>query len=165
MAIQYAKAMGMRVVAVDVGKEKLDYCKSLGADMVVDGKMSTEPGALTPAQQVHNCTNGGCHGVLCLATQRAAFNQSIEMTRRNGTVVAVGLPTGSFDIPVLDFVLRGITVRGSIVGTRSDAAEALDFAARGLVKCQVEKVKLENANEVVDRVRKNKVEGRLVFEF
>lgn len=165
MAIQYAKAMGMQVVAVDVGQEKLDYCKSLGADFVVDGKQSSEAGSPTPAELVHQCTHGGCHGVLCLATQKAAFTASMAMTRRNGTMVCVGLPAGTFEVPVVDMVLGGLTIRGSIVGTRQDAAEALDFAARGLVKCQVEKAQLKDVNAVLQRVRQNKVEGRIVFEF
>jgi propanol-preferring alcohol dehydrogenase len=165
LAIQYAKAMGMQVVAVDVGKEKLDYCKSLGADFCVDAKPSTVAGALTPAQLVHKCSHGGCHGVLCLATQKAAFKDSIAFTRRHGTMVCVGLPSGNFEVPLLDVVLGGITIRGSIVGTRQDAAEALDFAARGLVKCKVEKAKLDDVVNVLQRVRQNKVEGRIVFEF
>lgn len=165
LAIQYAKAMGMQVVAVDQGQEKLDYCKSLGADFAVDARQSTVPGSLTPAQLVHECSRGGCHGVLCLATQKAAFANSIAMTRRNGTMVCVGLPSGTFEVPVVDIVLGGITIRGSIVGTRQDAAEALDFGARGLVKCNVEKAKLDDVTEVLQRVRDNKVEGRIVFEF
>jgi hypothetical protein len=46
-------------------------------------------------------------------------------------VVLVGLPKGDMPLNILDIVMRGITVRGSIVGTREDLAQALDFAARG----------------------------------
>lgn len=163
VAIQYAKAMGMKVVAVDVGKDRLDYCKSLGADFAVDAIQV--PGSPSPVELVRQCTHGGCHGVLCLATQKAAFANSLAMTRRNGTMVAVGLPSGTFEVDVVSLVLGGVTIRGSIVGTRQDAAEALDFAARGLVTCKVEKAKIENVTEVLQRVRKNTVEGRIVFEF
>jgi len=161
LAIQYAKAMGLRVIALDVGREKLDYCKSLGADRCIDSKESSQ----TISQLVQDFTSGGCHGVLCLAPQKAAFDQSILLCRRRGTIVCVGLPSGSFEIPVIDTVLRGITVRGSIVGTRQDNIEALEFAARGLVKCDIEKASLDDVNKVIDRVRKCQVKGRIVFEF
>ena len=36
LAIQYAKAMGLQVLALDVGQDKLDFCKGLGADEAVN---------------------------------------------------------------------------------------------------------------------------------
>ncbi len=116
-------------------------------------------------QQIARVTGGGAHGIVCLATQKAAFASAIDMARRNGTVVCVGLPAGTFDVPIFDVVLKGLTIRGSIVGSRADAAEALDFAARGLVKCNVETAELKDINKVITRLRANKVEGRIVLKF
>ncbi len=163
LGIQYAKALGLRVVAIDVGKEKLDYCKQLGAEFVVDGASKNAAGE-TALEQIERITNGGVHGVVCLATQKAAFASAINMTRRNGTIVCVGLPAGTFEVPIFDVVLKGLTIRGSIVGTRQDAAEALDFAARGLVKCSVETAKLADVNSVMTKLRSNKVSGRIVLK-
>jgi len=159
LAIQYAKAMGMVVGAVDVGADKLEYCKACGADFCVDGS------AKDAAQQVNDITGGGSHGVLVLATSPAIFQAAMQMTRRRGTMVAVGLPPGTFPTPIFEMVLKRVTVRGSIVGTRQDLVETLDIAARGLIKASVETDKLENINAIFDKLRGSKVEGRIVLDF
>lgn len=61
---------------------------------------------------------GGAQGVLVLATQSSAFKAAVEMCRPRGTVVCIGLPSGSFDCPILDVVMKRLTIRGSLVGTR-----------------------------------------------
>jgi propanol-preferring alcohol dehydrogenase len=79
--------------------------------------------------------------------------------------VLVGLPSGTFDTPIFEVVLKRITIRGSIVGTRQDMTEALDFAERGLVKCSVEVDKLENVNTVFEKLKNSKINGRVVIRF
>ena len=159
VAIQYAKAMGLHVAALDVGQEKLALACSLGADLVVDASL---PDA---AEQVIGQTGGGAHGVLVTAVSPAAFSQAIAMTRRRGTVSLVGLPPGSFPTPIFDVVLKRITVRGSIVGTRRDLAEALAFAAEGKVKAHIHKRPLESINEVFADLKWGRVDGRIVIPF
>lgn len=104
LAIQYATAMGMRVIALDKGAEKLNYCKSLGAEFAID---VTDVNAVEQVHKVSEC-NGvtGSHGITCFATNPAAFKMSIDVARRKGVVVAVGLPAGSFPCPVFDVVLK-----------------------------------------------------------
>mmetsp|Transcript_2081 Transcript_2081/g.2166 ORF Transcript_2081/g.2166 Transcript_2081/m.2166 type:complete len:408 (+) Transcript_2081:70-1293(+) len=159
LAIQYAKALGMVVGAVDVGADKLEYCRSLGADFCVD---ATDKDC---AEQVTQITGGGSHGVLVLATSAGAFDAAVHMARRKGTLVSVGLPPGSFPTPIFEIVLKRVTLRGSIVGTRQDLVETLDFAARGLIKASVETDNLENINHIFDKLRASQVEGRIVLDF
>jgi propanol-preferring alcohol dehydrogenase len=125
LAIQYAKAMGLRVIAIDVGDDKMKYCMGLGAEFAVD---ASKPDA---AAQVMKYTKGGSHVVCCFATNPKAFKLSIDVSRRLGTVVAVGLPAGDFSCPVFDIVLKRVTICGSIVGDRQDMKEAISFASRG----------------------------------
>ena len=61
-------------------------------------------------------------------------------------------------------VLNGITVRGSIVGTRLDLQESIDFAAQGKVKATIHTAKLEDINDVFARMRKGQIEGRIVLD-
>ena len=65
------------------------------------------------------------------------------MVRRKGTVGLVGLPPGEFPTPIFDVVLKRITLRGSIVGTRRDLDEAIAFATEGKVKAEITKAPLE----------------------
>ncbi len=86
------------------------------------------------------------------------------MLRRGGTLVLNGLPPGDFPLPIFSTVLNGITIRGSIVGTRSDLQEALDFAAEGKVKATVATDTLDNINDVFQRMIDGKIEGRIVLD-
>ncbi|MCP1363797.1 zinc-binding dehydrogenase, partial [Halomonas sp. BBD48] len=93
-----------------------------------------------------------------------AFGQSLGMVRRGGTVSLNGLPPGDFPLPIFDMVLNGITVRGSIVGTRQDLQEALDFAGEGKVKATVSSEPLENINDIFSRLDQGRIEGRVVLD-
>lgn len=127
IAIQYAKAMGLHVAALDVTEEKLALARTLGADIAINAK-STDAAA-----QIVKLTGGGAHGVLVTAVSPPAFTQALHMVRRRGTISLVGLPPGDFPTPIFDVVLKRITLRGSIVGTRQDLAEAVHLPPRA--KC------------------------------
>jgi alcohol dehydrogenase, propanol-preferring len=158
MAVQYAKAMGLHVAAVDVDDRKLDLARRLGAAVAVNAR-STDPVAYLKKEI------GGAHGVLVTAPSPKAFEQALGMARRGGTVALNGLPTGSFPLSIVDMVVNGITLRGSIVGTRLDLREALAFAGDGAVKAIVQTARLENINDVFERMEAGQIEGRVVLDF
>jgi len=158
VAVQYATAMGLRVAAVDVADDKLALARRHGAEVVVNA-LHTDPGEEILRQ------TGGAHGVLVTAVHPAAFGQAIHMTRRGGTIVFNGLPAGDFPASIFEIVLKGLTVRGSIVGTRQDMAEALDFYARGLIKPTVTTRELGEINAVFDEMKHGKIDGRVVIQY
>jgi len=157
LAVQYAKAMGLHVAAIDIAEDKLALARKLGADITVNAKQ-TDPGAFLKKE------TGGMHGVLVTAVSPIAFKQGISVLRRKGTISLNGLPPGSFDLPIFETVLNRYTVRGSIVGTRKDMQEAIAFAVEGKVKATVHAAKLENINTVFDEMKKGEIEGRYVLE-
>jgi propanol-preferring alcohol dehydrogenase len=157
MAVQYAKAMGMNVAAVDIDDAKLDLARRLGAQVTVNAR------ELDPARYLKEQI-GGAHGALVTAVSPRAFEQAMGMTRRGGTIVLNGLPPGDFPLSIFDMVLNGTTVRGSIVGTRQDLQEALDFASEGKVKATVATEQLEHINAVFEQMRAGKIEGRIVID-
>ena len=157
VAIQYAKAMGLNVVALDVADDKLALARRLGADLTVDAR---SPDVV---ETVRRETGGGAHGVLVTAVSPPAFQLAIACARRRGTVSLVGLPPGDFPTPIFDVVLKRITVRGSIVGTRRDLAEAIAFAADGKVKATVTARPLSEVNAVLDDLRAGRIEGRVAL--
>jgi propanol-preferring alcohol dehydrogenase len=157
VAVQYARAMGLNVAAVDVDDAKLDLARRLGASVTVNAMTSNDPAADIKAQ-----TDGGAQGVLVTAVSPKAFEQAVNMTARGGTVSLNGLPPGDFPLSIFDMVLNGTTVRGSIVGTRLDLQEALQFAADGKVKATVSVEPLENINDIFQRMHKGQIEGRIV---
>jgi|HubBroStandDraft_6_1064221.scaffolds.fasta_scaffold139339_2 propanol-preferring alcohol dehydrogenase len=158
VAIQYAKAMGLHVAAVDLGPEKMTLARKLGAEITIDAKTQD------PAKEIQKQI-GGAHGVLVTAVSPIAFKQAVGMLRRGGTCVLNGLPPGDFPVSIFDVVLNGYTIRGSIVGTRLDLEEALSFAAEGKVKATIETLPLSSINEVFTRLKKGQVNGRVVLDF
>ena len=158
VAVQYAKAMGLNVVAVDVDDAKLELAKRLGASLGVNARKAD------PAAFVKNEVDGA-QGVLVTAVSPKAFEQAMGMLRRGGTVSLVGLPPGDFPLSIFNTVLNGITVRGSIVGTRLDLQEALDFAGQGKVKATVASERLESINDIFSRMRAGDIQGRVVIDF
>ncbi|NKQ09668.1 alcohol dehydrogenase AdhP [Pseudomonas sp. SST3] len=156
VAVQYAKAMGLHVVAVDVDDAKLELAKTLGASLTINARRE-DPVAIVQRDI------GGAHGVLVTAVSNSAFGQAIGMARRHGTVALVGLPPGDFPTPIFDVVLKAISITGSIVGTRADLQEALDFAAEGLVKATIHAGKLDDINQIFDQMRAGTIEGRIVL--
>jgi propanol-preferring alcohol dehydrogenase len=155
--VQYAKAMGLHVAALDIAAEKLALARSSGAEVTVNAK---SPDA---AEQIVKQTGGGAHGVLVTAVSPAAFAQALKLVRRKGTVSLVGLPPGEFRTPIFDVVLNRITIRGSIVGGREDLAEAIGFAAEGKVRAEIHKTKLDNINQVFSDLKAGKIDGRAVL--
>lgn len=157
LAVQYAKAMGMNVAAVDVDDSKLALASRLGATVTVNARQQDPATCLK--KEI-----GGAHGALVTAVSPIAFQQAIGMTRRGGTIALNGLPPGNFELSIFDMVLDGTTVRGSIVGTRLDLQEALNFAGEGKVHATIATEPLENINDIFARMHAGKIEGRIVID-
>ena len=156
LAVQYAKAMGFHVIAVDIAEDKLTLAAASGADHTINAATTD---AAAEIQQ-----GGGVEGVLVTAVSRSSFAQAVAMLGRGGTMSLVGLPPGGFELPIFEVVLMRKTIRGSIVGTRNDLAEALAFAAEGRVAAHVTTDRLDNINAIFDRMEQGQIEGRVVME-
>ena len=155
-AVQYAKAMGFHVIGVDIDDAKLALATRLGADMVVNARTQD------PIKEVQRAIRGA-HGVLVTAVSRSAFSQALGMLHKRGTMALVGLPPGDFALPIFDVVLNAKTVRGSIVGTRKDLQEALEFAGEGKVRVTCREGKLDDINAIFERMKLGDIEGRIVM--
>lgn len=160
LAIQYAKAMGYRVLAIDGGEEKGEFCKSLGAEYFADFTKSKDL-----VEEIKTATEGGPHGAINVSVSEFAIRQSCEYVRSCGTVVLVGLPAEAKVVaPVFDAVVKSISIKGSYVGNRADSAEAIDFFARGLVKCPIKIVGLSELPKVFELLKAGQVLGRYVVD-
>lgn len=158
VAIQYARAMGFKIVALDVAAEKLALARETGADVAIDARSPTAVADVLAA------TGGGAHGILVTAVSPPAFSQALQMVRRKGVVALVGLPPGDFATPIFDVVLKRITLRGSIVGTRRDLDEAIAFAADGKVKAEITRAPLSDINAIFAKLKAGEISGRMVLD-
>jgi len=163
LATQYAKAMGLRVIAIDAGDDKKKMClETLGAETFID--FSTSKNVVN---DVEAATPGGlgAHTVLLLAVSEKPFQQAAEYVRPRGTVVAIGLPAGAYlKAPVFETVVKMITIKGSYVGNRKDTAEAIEFYRRGVIKAPFKVAGLSELQKVFDMMSKNQIAGRYVLD-
>jgi alcohol dehydrogenase, propanol-preferring len=160
LAVQYAAIVGGTVIAVDVDETKLEMARELGASHVINaGK--TDPVAAIEAL-------GGCDVAIVLAVIPHVFESAFASLRRGGRLVCVGLPPesdGPMALPIFPTVLKGISVIGSIVGTRQDLTEVFALHALGRTRVVAESRKLDKVNEAIDDVLSGRATARLVFEF
>lgn len=157
MAIQYAVAMGFRVIAVTGTEAKRQRALAYGAELVVNYRDGD------PGEAVQDLV-GGAQAALVTAVSEKTFPQALSMLRRGGTVSLVGLPPGDFPLSIFDTVLRGLTVRGSIVGTRLDMLEAVDFFSRGVVSTTFERQPMDAINDIFTRMTTGAIDGRVVLD-
>ncbi|WP_433495755.1 zinc-dependent alcohol dehydrogenase [Micromonospora sp. CA-248089] len=157
LAQQYAQIFGAETVAVDVTAEKLDLATSLGAAHTVDAA-TTDPVERITAL-------GGVDVAIVLAASPRVIEQAHLSLRRGGRLVLVSLPAdNAITLPVFETVLKGITVLGSIVGTRADLAEVFALHAAGRTRVVYETRKLDDINDAVDDVLAGRVAARLVLQ-
>ncbi|CCH45361.1 Alcohol dehydrogenase [Wickerhamomyces ciferrii] len=160
LAIQYAKALGLRVLAIDGGEEKGELVKSLGAEVFIDFTKSKDI-----VKDIIDATNGGPHGVINVSVSEKAIEQSTEYVRPCGTVVLVGLPAGAVaKAQVFGAVVKSVSIKGSYVGNRADTREAIDFFERGLVKAPIKVVGLSELPKIYDLMQQGKILGRYVVD-
>lgn len=162
LAQQYAKAMGLRVIAIDAGEDKKAMCEELGAEVYIDFTKTKDL-----ADDVRAATPDGLgpHAVLVLAASEKPFVQAPSYVRSRGTIVAIGMPPNAYlKAPILSTVMRMISIKGSYVGSRLDGAEAIDFFARGLIKVPFKTMPLKELGRVYELMEQEKVAGRYVLE-
>lgn len=156
-AVQVARTMGARVVAVDVAASKLELAGNLGAEIAIDASREK------PSEIIRRL--GGAHVVVNFVCSQETITQGFGALRRAGTLVLVGLPPGDFTLPIRGSVAKGIRVLTSAVGTRQDLREVLALAAAGKIKTVGESLRLEDINGAFERMRAGTISGRLVVEF
>ena len=156
LAVQYARIAGGRVVAVDLQDEKLALAQELGAEFTVNAAKED------PIEAIQRL--GGADQAIALAVSPRAFEQAYGSLRRGGKLVFVGLPAdNTIELPIFETVLNGITVVGSIVGTRVDLREVFELHAAGLTRVITEVRSLSSVNEAIDDVEAGRVPARVVF--
>ncbi len=156
LAVQMAASVGAEVIAVDVSEEKLALARSLGASMALDAK---DKQALQSIRKT-----GGAHIAAVTSASVAAYDAAIKCLRHAGTLCVIGLPAEPLRFPATMLVGSELRILGSSVGTRADIRAVLELAAAGKLHCRTETASLSQINEVLDKMRKGAITGRIVLQ-
>ncbi|KAJ6012040.1 hypothetical protein N7522_002395 [Penicillium canescens] len=159
MGIQIAARKGLKVIAIDSGEKKKRLCVSLGATEFLDFR------EVDIVQAVKTITGFGVHAVICTANGERAYEQSMQMLRPLGTLVCVGIPNQPFKLPAtpLDMIVKGLTIVGNSAGTAEEMDELLAMAVAGDVKAHIDVFGLDEINDVLDRLERSEIDGRVVL--
>jgi len=156
--VQIANAFGYRVVGVDVGEERLEFVRSLGAERVVSADEAAE---------VVLAEYGGVDAVLVFAARLAGFDLGLNLLRPGGLFVAVGIPPsseGNLQLHPWLLFLKDPTIIYSAVGTVQDMRELVALAAAGRVSTHVSRVgTLSDLPTIFDELEAGAYLGRAVI--
>ena len=168
LAVQYAKAMGLRVLGIDGGEGKKELFTKCGGDVFIDfTKYSRDQnGNDKMINDIKIATNGlGPHGVINVSVSESAISQSCSYVRSTGKIVLVGMPSGAIcKSDVFQHVVKTLQIKGSYVGNRADTREALEFFNDGKVKSPIKVVGLSKLPEIYELMEQGKILGRYVVD-
>jgi D-arabinose 1-dehydrogenase-like Zn-dependent alcohol dehydrogenase len=156
LALQYAKSMGHKVVAITGSEDKRDLARELGADEV----LVVEENAGRELREM-----GGVDIVLSASNSMKQNSQVIEGLRPEGRLISMAAGREHIVIEPRSLFKGQLTVKGSTQNKREDLVLALDLVARKKVKPMLELYKLEEINKVLERLLQGKVRFRAVFEY
>ncbi len=158
LALQYARVLGARVIAVDVEDAKLELASELGADYAINARTDDPVKAIAEL--------GGADVAVATAAAERSFEQAYASLRRGGRLACVALPADdTMTFSIFDTVLGGKSIIGSIVGTRNDLADVFALHAAGRTRVIAEPRQLADVNACFDEVLAGRVPARLVFTF
>jgi propanol-preferring alcohol dehydrogenase len=143
LALQIGRHQGLRVAVADPSEEKMELARAAGAEG--DARGVDAAIVLTPA--------------------KAAIPQAFKSLRRNGTLVLVGLAVTTYELPLVETVLKGITIRGSYLGSRADLAAVFGLARDGVVRPHVHAHSIEEVPDLLGQMGRGEIAGRAVIGF
>lgn len=155
LAIQIGCGLGAEVTAIDISDEKLALAKSLGASHTLN---AASPDAVKELRE-----KGGVHVAIVTSAAKAAYNMAFYSLRPTGTLLVVGLPAEDICFPPIMMAAAEVRIQATAVGTRDDLREVLAMAAAGKVRCQVTSRPLDQANQVLEDLRRGRIAGRVVL--
>jgi propanol-preferring alcohol dehydrogenase len=166
LAVQYAKAMGLRVLGIDGGNDKKELFHKCNGDVFIDFTAYPRDQPEKMIEDIKAATNGlGPHGVINVSVSEAAISQSCSYVRSTGRVVLVGMPSGAVcKSDVFQHVVKSLQIKGSYVGNRADTREALQFFADGAVRSPIKVVGLSKLPEIYELMEQGKILGRYVVD-
>ncbi len=160
MAVQIAKAISnARIAIVDIDDKKLAEAKRLGADEVINSA------AGDPVKGIKDITNNlGAEAVIDFVNNAKTAPNSLNMLRKRGKLVMVGLFGGSLELNLPLIPLRAFTLTGAYTGKYADLVEMVELARMNKIQSVVSrKFTLDQANHALEELKAGRIIGRAVI--
>jgi alcohol dehydrogenase, propanol-preferring len=155
LAVQFARHMGFRTVAIGRGREKEKLAKDLGAHVYIDSAVD-DPAAVL--QRI-----GGARAILATATSGDAMGPLVSGLSARGKLIVVGVPGDPMQLNAFPLVFGGRSIYGSLTGTPIDSEDTLAFSVLESIRPMIETAPLERAADAYARMMEGKARFRMVL--
>lgn len=114
MGIQYAKAMGHKVIGIDITEAALEEARSCGADHVFNSM--ADKGY---KEKIIEITGGGVHAAVNFTASKKSYDDCPAIVKAGeGLIMVVGIPQQPLEFNGLDIALGRYRIKGSNNGSK-----------------------------------------------
>lgn len=159
MGIRFAKAMGLKVIGLDINDEVLEAAKENGADVVVNSRRAN------CVEEVKKATNGGADAAVVFSAAQAAYDTATKLLQIGGILMVIGLPSKPLQFNVLELMRMLYQVRSQSTGPPQQMPRAVDFIAKHQIKPKVALYKIDQINEMIELMQSGKSRSRMAVVF
>ncbi|KAL4758041.1 chaperonin 10-like protein [Aspergillus foveolatus] len=161
LAVQYAKAMGYRVIAIDINDEALETCKRQGADVIINSLSRPDY-----ASEIKKLTNGGVHATAVFSGAAAAYRGAPSIIRPGGVLMVIGISSSPLELSTFDLAIGTYVVKSESTSIPHRMAKAVDFTAKYGITPEIEvRSGLEDVDVMVRDMQAGKSSRRMAVVF
>ncbi|TDZ16200.1 alcohol dehydrogenase [Colletotrichum orbiculare MAFF 240422] len=172
LGVQYAKAMGLKVIAIDNRQEGIDVANNVPSHLKPDRTyvIDSEEAQNKVAEELQTSfydTNPGVDRVVINTEARHLVKFAQQFLRKGGVLVDVGLPAdGPFEVDAFALNFKEQTVRGALICTPERSREMIELHAKNKCSTYIEKTyNVDQANEMAEHYLSKNLKGRLCMVF
>jgi alcohol dehydrogenase len=155
LAVQYARKMGFRVVAISRGTHRQSEIESLGAHHYIDSEKQNPAKVLTAM--------GGAQLIFVTSDSSEAASSLLSGLARQGKLLLAGAGSDPLSIPPGKLVIGKRTVEGALTGSPIESEATLDFSVLADVRPKIETMPLEQAAQAYERMASGQARFRMVL--
>lgn len=153
-AIQFATKLGATVVAISSSTEKRNDALALGcSDFFITDDICKLQDKFSSFDVIINTVSGDLD-----------FDLLLNLLSIDGIWLQVGSPFGKITFNASSICFKRINFTGSVLGSRKDCIDMLEFSAKHKITPWIEKFKMSDVNTAISKVVSNKVRYRVVLE-
>lgn len=161
LGVQFAKALGLKVIGIDTRDEGLALTKEYGADVIVDARQGKE----ACVKQVQEATPGGlgADSSICISDAQSAAGLACAVTKMHGIMVQIAQPD-NVEIPFAELIFRDIKIHGSLISSPEESKAMLECIAKHGVTVKTNAFHgLDKIEKLVEMVHGGKIQGKAVI--
>lgn len=160
LGIQYAKALGYKVIGIDIVDAQLKEAKDSGADYTFNSMTDKDY-----LKRIKDITDGGCHAAVNFTASKPAYDSTPVLLRAGGIMMIVGIPQKALTINALEVALGKYRIAGANNSIPQKMGPCIEFSAKHHIKPHVTFYKLDQINEMIEAMHTGKATGRLAVRF